>query len=135
VNDDQAIGEIVKHLENAWNAADAHAFAAPFTEDADFLNILGAHYQGRETIRQGHHQIWESVYRGSKVTYRIERIRRVRPDVAVVFVLQVLTMQSGETPKISQARPTMIMEKSAGIWQIVVLQNTLVGTARPLEEP
>jgi uncharacterized protein (TIGR02246 family) len=135
VNDVQSITAIVKQLEGAWNAADAAAFAAPFAGDADFVHILGAHYHGRETIQQGHQQIWDTIYKGSRTIYEIERIRMVRPDVAIAFVLSTVTMDAAEGPKVIQARPTMIMEKSADAWHIVTLQNTLVGQPRAFEDP
>jgi uncharacterized protein (TIGR02246 family) len=135
VDDVQSITAIVKQLEGAWNAADAAAFAAPFAQGADFVHILGAHYQGRETIQQGHQQIWDTIYKGSRTVYQIERIRMVRPDVAIVFVLSTVTMDGGGEQKVIQARPTMVMEKTGNLWQIVTLQNTLVGQPRPFEDP
>jgi uncharacterized protein (TIGR02246 family) len=36
---DQIVANIVKDLERAWNDADGVAFARPFAEDADFVNI------------------------------------------------------------------------------------------------
>ena len=33
--------ELIKQLEDAWNAADSQGFGEPFTEDADFVAIRG----------------------------------------------------------------------------------------------
>ncbi|MFZ1685368.1 MAG: SgcJ/EcaC family oxidoreductase [Candidatus Zixiibacteriota bacterium] len=134
MNDVQLLTKIVKQLEEAWNAADAQAFAAPFADDADFVHILGAHYNGREAIQHGHQQIWDTIYKGSRTVYEIEGMRMIRPDVAIVFVLGTVTMESGGDSKVIQARPTMILEKSGDRWQIVTFQNTLVGPPRPFED-
>jgi uncharacterized protein (TIGR02246 family) len=135
VNDVQLLTKIVKQLEEAWNVADAQAFAEPFADDADFVHILGAHYKGRETIQHGHQQIWDTIYKGSRTVYEIEGMRMIRPDVAIVFVLGTVTMDGGENQKVIQARPTIILEKSGDLWQIVTFQNTLVGPPRPFEDP
>ena len=39
--DEQAIHDILKQLEVAWNAKDSENFAAPFAEDANFIATLG----------------------------------------------------------------------------------------------
>jgi hypothetical protein len=38
-SDRTAIEKIVASLEAAWNAGDGKAFGAPFSTDADFVNI------------------------------------------------------------------------------------------------
>jgi hypothetical protein len=37
------VSGLVAELEKAWNAGDGRAFARPFAEDADFVNIRGHH--------------------------------------------------------------------------------------------
>lgn len=127
-NEKFVIGHIVRHLEAAWNAASSSEFAAPFAVDADFINILGAHYNGRGVIDASHRLIFDTVYEGSRNNYTVERIRFVRPDVAVAFVRGELTLPDGRT---IQTRPTMVLAKENGKWSIVILQNTVLSEARP----
>ena len=87
VTENQEIHKVVRHLESAWNASDSVAFARVFARDADFIHIIGGHYRGQEAIQEGHRQIWDTIYKDSKVVYDIEGIRQIRPDIAIAFVL------------------------------------------------
>ena len=116
--------ELVGELESAWNRGDAAAFAARFADDADFIHILGCHFSGRSEIENGHRTIFNTIYKGSKMRYRIEKIRVLNPDMAVLFLLATLRFSlGGETVQI-EARPTLVVEELAGRWYVVVLQNT-----------
>jgi uncharacterized protein (TIGR02246 family) len=120
---------MVYQLEGAWNAADAGGFAALFGEDADFIHILGGYYTGREAIEAGHRMIFGTIYEGSSVRYSVERIRFLRPDVAIVFLRQFLQFQEGGVASELEARPTIIAEKVGDRWHIAALQNTRITEA------
>jgi uncharacterized protein (TIGR02246 family) len=120
---------MVYQLEAAWNAADSASFAALFAEDADFIHILGGYYTGRVAIEAGHRMIFGTIYKGSSVRYSVEKIRLLRPDVAIIFVRQFLQFYEGGFPTELEARPTVIAEKADGIWRIVALQNTRITEA------
>ena len=141
-DDDRSIREIVKQIEAAWNASDSAGFAAPFAPDADFVDILCRRHQGRAVIEAGHRQIFDTIYKGSRCEYKVERIRFVRPDVAVVFTRARLLSSlgaevdnplrdsyEGEGMQEAQARPTLILAKDLGNWRIVAFQNTKIAEA------
>jgi len=127
-NDERALHEMVYHLEAAWNAADGKSFAEPFAEDADFIHILGGYYTGRAAIEAGHRMIFGTIYRGSTVRYSVEKIRFLRPDIAIVSLRQYLQFYEAGASDL-EARPTIIAEKRDGKWQIVNLQNTRITEA------
>ena len=79
--DQQIVAEIVSELENAWNAADGDAFARPFAEDADFVNIRGEHHRTRGAIAKGHHAILSTIYKGSVVRFQVAAVRAIAPGV------------------------------------------------------
>src|SRR5271166_321028 len=128
-NDERALHEMVYHLEAAWNAGDGKSFAEPFAEDADFIHILGGYYTGRAAIEAGHRMIFGTIYKGSTVRYSVEKIRFLRPDVAIVFLRQFLQFREGGVASELEARPTIVAEKRDGDWQIVALQNTRITEA------
>jgi uncharacterized protein (TIGR02246 family) len=128
-SDEKALHEMVYHLEAAWNAADGQSFAEPFAEDADFIHILGGYYKGRGAIEAGHRMILGTIYKGSAVRYSVERIRFLRPDVAIVFLRQYLQFSERGAPTEIEARPTLIAEKRDGEWLIVHMQNTRITEA------
>jgi len=141
-HDEAAIHDIVRRCEAAWNAADGVAWAAPFAEDADFVDVLGNPHQGRAAIEAGHRHIFATIYKGSRAEYRVERVRFMRPDVAVAFVHARLWSRLavavddprreahiGTTMSESQARSILMLARAGDRWQIVAFQNTRVAGA------
>ena len=129
MREESELHQMVYQLESAWNAADGDAFAALFAEDADFIHILGGYYTGRETIRAGHRMIFGTIYKGSTVHYSVEKIKFLRPDVALVFLRQHIELAEGSDPSGIDCRPTIIAEKHDKKWHIVTLQNTRISEA------
>ena len=124
--EERALHGMVYQLEAAWNAADGAAFAAPFTEGADFVHILGGYYAGRSAIEAGHRMIFGTIYKGSTVRYSVEKIRFLRPDVALIFLRQHLQFFEDGQPRELEARPTIVAEKGEDTWRIAALQNTRI---------
>ncbi len=125
--EERPLYEIVEKLENAWNTADSVAWTAQFAEDADFIHILGGHFNGHTAIERGHRAIFDTIYKGSRSKFTVQKVRFVLPDVAVVFVFAELMFYMDGQEKHIQARPTLIAAKNHdGSWKIVAFQNTLV---------
>ena len=123
--DRAAIERIVAQLEAAWNAMDGNAFAAPFADDADFVNIRADHFQRRAAIAAGHTGIFQTIYAGSTNRYTVETARLLRPDVALVHVRALLNAPQGPLAGRHQARFSMVLTKETGGWQIASFHNTL----------
>ena len=122
--DEDLIRDLVRWLEISWNSSASAGFAAPFSDDADFVTIFGAHYTSRSSVEANHRHIFDTIYKESRIAYNVEKIRFVRPDVAIAFVRVRLQMRNG---KMLEARPNMVLVKDNERWQIVCLQNTLIG--------
>ena len=90
--DEAAIRAVVAGMEARRNAVDRSGYGAHFAEDADFVVIDGRHARGRAAIAAGHQQIFDTIYRGSRLTMTVESVRLVRPDVAVVHARARLTL-------------------------------------------
>lgn len=139
-DDDREIRNIIARWEAAWNASDSLAFANLMSEDADFISVLGDRYHGREIVERGHRHIFDTIYKDSRVSYTIEEMRKLRPDVVLVFLHQ--RMISRLAPEVvastarqrkmsdemheSQMRATVTLAKDQGQWHIVAVHNTSV---------
>lgn len=122
--DENAVRQIVKSVENGWNAHDGKAFAAPFASDADYVIVNGMHIKGRDAIEKGHVGIFTTIYKDSRNAATIKSVRFLRPDVAVVLVEWNLEFKAnGETRK-GHAMNTMIITKDNGKWSIAAFHNT-----------
>lgn len=126
--DEATIRAIIAGLAACWNAGDGSGYGAHFAEDADFVVIDGRHVRGRAAIAAGHQQIFDTIYRGSRIAMAVESVRLVRPDVAIVHVRAHLKLQpqQGETPGENLVRSTWILTETDGGWQVVAFQNTAI---------
>jgi uncharacterized protein (TIGR02246 family) len=124
--DEQLINGILQHLETAWNGYDSVGFAAVFAEDANFIHIFGGQLDGRSAIEAAHQNIFETIYRGSHASFVLRSIRFLRPDVAVVFARAHVKFKEGNEAREIETRPTFVVLKEQGRWQIVAFQNTKI---------
>ena len=124
--DEQAVQRILDQLQAAWNSFDAQAWASQFADDATFIHIFGGQLDGRAAIEGAHRTIFDTIYKGSRLTIELRRIRFVRPDVAVVLAEMHLVLPQGAPVPNFDTRPTLVVVKEQGTWQIVALQNTRV---------
>lgn len=128
--DRAALEAIVRRLEAAWNAGDGPAFAAPFAEDADFVNVRGEHMKGKSIIAGGHTGIFRTIYAGSVNSYTVESARLLQPDVALVHVDAFLKVPQGPLAGEHAACFSMVATRSAGGWEIASFHNTMKAAPR-----
>jgi uncharacterized protein (TIGR02246 family) len=67
--DQRAIRAVLDRFIEAWNRHDAHAFAAVFSEDADFTNWRGTGASGRSKIEEAHAPMFATVFKNSRQRY------------------------------------------------------------------
>ncbi len=121
---------IVEQLQQAWNAADGWAFAAPFADDTDFVEIRGGHHRGAEAVARGHEAIFSTIYAGSTVELSVEVARTVAPGAVVAVVGSTLQVPAGPMAGVNQARMTMVIVEQDDRWVITAFHNTLVAAER-----
>jgi uncharacterized protein (TIGR02246 family) len=120
-----AVERIVRQLEAAWNEMDGVAFAAPFADDADFVNVRGEHFRGRPAIAAGHAGIFRSVYAGSVNQYTVDAVRLLRPQVALAHVHARLDVPEGPLAGQHRALFSLLCTQESGGWEIASFHNTL----------
>jgi len=125
-SDEQSIHDILKELEAAWNASDSRRWTSFFANNANFIHIFGGQLDGHAAIEGSHRVIFDTIYKGSRLSIESRSIRFVRPEVAVVFARMHLELAQGAPMPDFDTRPTMVMAKEQGKWQIVFLQNTRI---------
>lgn len=126
--DDTAVRAIVQSLQDAWNAHDGKAFAAPFAADADYVVVNGTYIKGRPAIEQGHAQIFSTIYKESRNAATVRGVRFIRPDVAVAHVEWNLELRPGGDK--ARAINTLVLTKENGRWSIAAFHNTPVQPPR-----
>ena len=122
----RAIAALAAQFARAWNAQDAHGFAAIFKADADFTNVFGMTAKGRAAIEADHALIFKTIFKRSRVTLAEPRIAFLRPDVAAVDLgwemTGALDLDGREAP-IRRGLLNWIVTREAGAWSIGVFHN------------
>jgi uncharacterized protein (TIGR02246 family) len=126
VDQQQILAKIASDLEQAWNAGDGEAFARPFAEDADFVNIRGQHFRTRPIIAAGHQTIFDTIYQGSVVRYEPAGVRPLSSSVLIGQIRGKLRAPSGPLAGEHDALATLVLVDDGDGWRIAVFHNTLV---------
>jgi len=121
-SDRMAIDKIVEHLTHAWNECEGKGFADYYTQDADFVNIFGTAFVGKQEIENRHVKILATIFKGSQFEVLETRLREVKPDVVIGQVYWEVT----NAPKPMRGIFTHTFVKNNGDWEITSTQNTLI---------
>ena len=124
--DGTQIRSLATRWETAWNTHDMQALANLFTHDADFVNVAGHHWKGRQTIEAEHvqrlPQFKESVWTTTGVD-----IQYLQPDIALSHVQWAMhgdTDPDGAPRKPREGIFTWVVMRQRGHWLIRSAQNT-----------
>ena len=118
---------LVETFATAWNAHDAHAFAAIFAPDADFTNILGDHARGRDKVEAFHAPLFAGIFKLSHLNSAIRSVRMLTPDLAEVDVdwdmIGAMTPAGVAIPRRTGLGDLVLARRSRGGWLILVMHN------------
>lgn len=122
--------DLVSDRMAAWGAKDPAAYAAAFAADLQFINPAGVLFSGRDAFRALHVILFNGPFAGSTLTLGVRDIQFLTGTVAIVYLDLSLTGYAfpppgtNPTDGVLRARVTWVVEKRAGEWQIVFMQNT-----------
>ena len=124
--DENAIHAVINRFVDAWNHHDAKAFAAVFSEDADFTNVRGMGASGRAAIEAFHAPVFATIFSKSHLEYTDIKTRYLRSDIAAVDVRWKMTgamdPQGNPWPE-REGLLNFVMAKNDGRWEIAVMHN------------
>jgi uncharacterized protein (TIGR02246 family) len=127
INDDLGVNAVVHGFEDAWNRHDMDAFAMLFATDADFVNVIGMRWVGRDAIKQHHAASHATMFKTSTLKIGDTTVRFLKADVATarsVWTLSGITSATGQLAPTRTGILTHVLERIDGQWLIVLTQNT-----------
>jgi uncharacterized protein (TIGR02246 family) len=80
----EAVGQLLAELAEAWNAGDARAYGAHFCPDATITNTDGTLDLGRDEFARHAEEAFQGILAATKLSLAVRKLRLVRRDVAVV---------------------------------------------------
>lgn len=126
--DEKEITEAIEHFTFTWNHQTGRGLADFYTEDADFVNIFGNAFSGKQNIEERHVSILEGFLKGSFFEVTKIRLREAKPDVVVAHTYWKVThIKNPNSPSEEASLKgifTHIMLKNNGKWEITSSQNT-----------
>lgn len=123
VSDQNAIHQIIEHSATAWNDHQNHGFADHYTQDADFVNIFGMAFTGKEEIETRHIKILETFLKGSTLEVLDVKLREATPEVVIAQVSWKVQKPGNDLMK---GIFTHVFVKNNDTWEITASQNTLI---------
>ncbi|MFM9883952.1 MAG: SgcJ/EcaC family oxidoreductase [Burkholderiales bacterium] len=131
--DEEAIRAAVRHWERAWCAGDMQAAMALFADDADFVNVWGSHWHGRQQIESEHAQRHQAQLKNSVFSARNVQAQLIDAGLALVHVAWTIRGdhdRDGTPRKPRHGLFSWVMRKDAGgRWWIRAAHNTHVAMA------
>ncbi|WCN79568.1 SgcJ/EcaC family oxidoreductase [Micromonospora sp. LH3U1] len=118
----EAIRQVVSTVERAQNNERPDEFVSLFRADAIWTTGHGKRLFGREAISAFTRQVLPGGMRDTSVTFDIEHVLFIRPDVVAVKVRQVYQTPDGQ----DVGTPMFVMAKEDGQWRLTACQNTSV---------
>jgi len=115
----------VVELERCQQEEDVDGFLALFDPATVWVNGAGARLIGLEAIAVFARQVLPGAMADGSVTYDVEHVAFIRPDVALTGVNQQYVDQAGQ-PHGGAGRPSYVWSKLDDAWKIVTGQNTAV---------
>src|SRR5262245_55513415 len=126
--DESTLRDLLQQMMRGWNQGSGQAFAAPFTEDDDYIVVNGRHLKGRAEIASAHQHIFDTFFRGSHLEGQVASIRFLSPDIALLQARCTLELPGPAEQVLppEQTIPTMVAIRQAGGWAVTSFHNTTI---------
>ena len=126
-DDEAAIRKLYQQMIDGSNSGNGDAFAAPYTDDSDFIGFDCTYMKGHQEIASFHQMLFDKFLKGSHLIGKIRSIRFVTMDVAVMIAVggTVMAGQSDIEPERNSIH-TIVAVKRNSNWYFTAFQNSRV---------
>ncbi len=136
--DQQGIQTTLDAFGSTLTKMDFDAFSTLFTDDADFVNIVGMHWHGKAQIVKAHRVVFTTRYKGVPQHIAESSYGALAPGLVLVtstIKMDDYTAQDGKRMTDNQFRMTWVMEKQGERWLIRSAANTIIDTVAAPHDP
>ena len=136
--DDQAIRKTVAGFEEAWNAHDMKALAKLFREDAEWVNVVGMHWRGRDAIMIAHAAFHATMFKNTQLKMDAVETRSLGDGYAVAvatYTKDSFTTPNGQVMPKAQDRLTYVLVKGPEGWKVAHGHNVTVDAEATKHDP
>ena len=125
--DRETIRTVVVRQADAWNAHDARAYAALFSDDCDVVNVVGWWWRGRAELEAKLTTAFTQAFRDSRLVFTDVTVRELAPGVVLAHARWTMSgarMPPG-MPEPKEGIQTLTLVRQNDRWLISGFQNTL----------
>jgi uncharacterized protein (TIGR02246 family) len=112
--EENAIKAVLARFYDGWNTHNVEKMVSVYSEDVDHINTYARWNKGKPAIRQDLKTFHAGPGKSSRKTYTVEKMRFIKPDVAVVQVRSLSTVGN---------IGTYVMTNESGEWLVVSFTN------------
>lgn len=129
------ISKVIIAEDVGWNRGSAEAFSAAALPDVVFTNVVGMFSIGKPPFVAQHERILSTIYKGSTIRQDIQHITLLKPDVAIVDTLAMLTGAKHAPPGVElidgaiHSRLEQVMVRGSDGWSVASFHNVAVNPA------
>ena len=119
--DEIEVRSLVDTMAQSWARGDGEGFAAAFTDDADFVNMMAQPFRGRAEIARHHTQLFATLYKGTTIRMTDVRIRAIAQGVVT---LELSAVVAGFVPE-RRAHSLAVAVRGSEGWRIRSFHNMI----------
>ena len=131
--DEQAIRQLMKDQETAWNRHDMAAFTKPLRDDAEGINVAGMYWSGKAAIVK-HLVEFHATFLKDCSEYidemQIHPVDESHAIVVSIWRVSAFKGPGGELIPACRHRDTSVLVKEADGWKVVHFHNTTIDEAK-----
>ena len=138
--DRAAVEAVLDRVSQAWNRHDMDAYVAEMTPDVDWVNVVGMHWEGRETVRRAHAALHRGMFARSRIGLVGEpELRELAPGVILAVAVDAIS-GAGATPDgrpytDGRTRMTTVLVRTPQGWRIAHAHNTAIDARAAAQDP
>jgi uncharacterized protein (TIGR02246 family) len=121
-----------------WNKHDMNPFMNLFTDDAEWVNVVGMIWRGKPEIKKAHQVVHETYFKKRNIQLDNLIVRFIRPDVAVSIVkwnVDGFDAPDGRHFDKGTDVSTLVFAKQNGKWLISSGENVVVDAEAAKHDP
>ncbi|MEO6454587.1 MAG: SgcJ/EcaC family oxidoreductase [Ginsengibacter sp.] len=111
--DEDVIHNIISTMQTGWNNKSGEKFASFFAETHDFVVWNGYYFRNTTKARTaaGHQVLFDNDFKTKDIELRVDKIKFIRPDVALVHVLGASYTKGQPVPSDPEVLMTLLLER------------------------
>jgi uncharacterized protein (TIGR02246 family) len=136
--DDKAVRKVIAGFGDAWNTHDMKAFSKLFREDAEWINVVGMHWHGRDAIVAATTAFHETIFKNNQMKIDSLETRSLGAGYAIAvatITVDGFTTPSGQVRPKSQDRETFVLVKGPEGWKLAHGHNTVIDADAAKHDP